>query len=334
MDKVNVLISVPQPLRGTILTPEALAKLRGFANVTMNEDGHNWSEAELAAKLPGMDALITSWGIVKLTSEVLSKADRLRIVAHAAGTVKGFVTDALFAKGIVVTHSAARIADSVAEFSLLVAMMGLRRPHDLDRQMKAGTPWPDRTAFPQHEIAGQKVGLLGMGYVGRKTAKLFLGVGAEVWVYDPYFSAQQAAELGVRKAELHDLLRQCKVISVHLPVTPETHHMLGAAELAMIQDGAIFVNTARAWVIDYAALIKELATGRFWAALDVYESEPLPTQHPLREMPNVLLTPHTAGLTRESYAGLMSGMIDELERFFRGEPLKYQVTQAMLATMA
>ena len=334
MQKINVLMTVPCPLRNLILTDEALARLQSFANVTMNEDGRDWTGADLAAKLPGTDAVITGWGVARLTPEVLAYADRLRLIAHSAGSVKGFITDAVFDKGIAVTHAASRIADSVAEFSLLLAMIGLRRPHEYDRRMKSGEQWPPSRGEPLYEIAGKKVGLLGMGYVGRKAARLFQAVGADVWAFDPYLSAEDAEKLGVHKAELHEILRTCPIISDHLPVTDETHHMLGARELALIQDGAIFVNTARSWTVDEAALVRELSTGRFWAALDVFDKEPLPVDHPLRKLDNVLLTPHNAGITRDSLAGLMATMIDETERFFKGEPLKYQVTRDMLARMA
>ncbi len=334
MSRYRVLITVPQPLRGRILTAEALAKLQGLADVTLNEDGRSWNAQEVADRLPGVEALITGWGIIPLTGEVLAKADRLRLIAHSAGSVKGFITDAVYERGIAVTHAASRIADSVAEFTLLAVMMGLRRAHEFDRQMKTGTAWPNSIEVPTFEITGRRVGLLGMGYVGRRAAGLFRGVGAEVWAYDPYLSAARARELGVHQVEMHTLLRECPVISVHLPVTEETHHLLEAKELALIQDGAVFVNTARSWVVDQEAMIRELATGRFWAALDVYDVEPLPADHPLRQMSNVLLTPHIAGLTRDSYNGLMALVIDEIERFFKGEPLKYPVTRDMLPTMA
>jgi phosphoglycerate dehydrogenase-like enzyme len=159
-------------------------------------------------------------------------------------------------------------------------------------------------------------------------------VGAEVWAFDPYLSAAEAKKLGVHKAELDEVLRACPIVSDHLPVTDETHHLLGAKELALIQDGAVFINTARAWTVDQDALVKELASGRFWAALDVFDPEPLPVDHPLRSMDNVLLTPHMAGITRDCLQDLMATMIDEVERFFKGEPLKYRVTQDMLARMA
>ena len=334
MDRLHVLITVPQPLRGLIFTEDALTRLRRLARVTMNDDGRNWTPEEIASRLTGVDALITGWGIAPLTAQVLAGANRLRLIAHAAGSVKGFVTDAVFERGIAVTHAASRIADSVAEFTVLVAMMGLRRPQDFDRQMKAGDLWPKSRELPLFEIRGKRVGLLGMGYVGRRTAALFQALGAEVWAYDPYLSLERAQELGVRKAALDELLQSCQIISDHLPVTGETHHLLGARELALIQDGAVFVNTARASTVDQEALTRELASGRFWAALDVFDPEPLPPDHPLRSMPNVLLTPHIAGLTRDSYQDLGATMVDELERFFRGERLRHRVTREMLATMA
>jgi len=334
MTTINVLVTVPRPLRDIILTKDAEARLRSFANVTMNEDGRDWTPAELAARLPGVDAIITGWGITRLTAEVLAGAGKLRLIAHSAGSVKGFVTDAVFDKGITITHAASRIADSVAEYTLLAAMMGLRRLHDYDRRMKAGEQWPPGRGQPLFEIAGRQVGVLGMGYVGRRAARLFQAVGAEVWAYDPYLSADEAQALGVHKADLQTVLKTCTVISDHLPVTDETHHLLGAKELALIPTGGVFINSARAWTVDEAALVKQLQTGRFWAALDVFDKEPLPLDSPLRKLNNVLLTSHIAGITRDSLSGLIATVVDETERFFKGEPLKYRITRDMLAHMA
>lgn len=335
MPHIHVLVTVPQPLRGLILSPEARAKLEAMATVTYNEDGRNWTAEEIAERLPGVDAMITSWGIVTLDEHVLARADRLRIVAHAAGSVQRLVTDALYDRGIAVTHAAGRIADSVAEFSLLMAMIGLRRPHVLDRSMRFGRdPWPKARDMPVHEIAGKRVGILGMGYVGKRSARLFRAVGAEVWAYDPYLSEDAAAELGVRLAALDEVFAECQVVSVHLPVTEETRRMVGAAQLSRLGDGAVFVNTARSLVVDQDALLAELRTGRFWAALDVFDQEPLPADSPFRELDNVLLTPHVAGLTVDSYQGLISLAVDEIERHFAGQPLEYPVTREMLPTMA
>lgn len=331
---VNILVTVPQPLHDLILRQETLARLQRMGRVVLNEDGHDWDSAELAARVHDVDFVLASWGLPPLTEEVLSQANRLRLIAYGAGSVKGFIHDGVFARGIAVSHAAARIADSVAEMTLLLAMMGLRRPHDLDRQMKAGALWPKTRDLPFYEIAGKRVGLLGMGYVGRRAARLFQAVGAEVWAYDPYLSDASAAELGVHKTELATLLSQCCIVSVHLPSTAETYHRIGARELALLQDGAVFINTARAWAVDQDALIAALERGRIWAALDVFDGEPLDEQSPLRRMENVLLTPHIAGQTRDAYWGLCDTMVDEIERFLRGEPLRYQVTPEALARMA
>ncbi len=334
MERINLLITIPQPLRAQILNDDTIAAIERIAVPTYNEDGHNWSPEELAAHLPGQDAILASWGLARLSADVLDHADRLKIVAYGAGSVKYFADDALFERGILLTHAASRIAESVADYTLVAAMMGLRRPHEFDRRMKAGEQWPKPQRLDQFEITGKRVGLLGFGYVGRRTAALFNGVGAEVHVYDPFISAEAMAAAGVIKSELDDILSTCPVVSVHLPVLPETHHMIGARELALLRDGCVFINTARSWVIDQDALLAELQTGRIWAALDVFDEEPLPGDHPYRALDNVLLSPHIAGMTHDSYFGLTARMVQEIERWLKGEPLRYQVTQQALARMA
>lgn len=335
MSRIHVLVTIPRPLRDTVLNQATLAELATYADISLNEDGRNWAGPELAARLPRVDAILASWGLATLTPEVLAQADRLKLIAYAAGSVKGFVTDAVYDRGIRVTHAAGRIADSVADVTLLLAMMGLRKPQDFDRRLKAGEPWPEKREVDTYEIRGKRVGLLGLGYVGRRSSALFQAVGAEVWGYDPYLPEAEAAAQGIRLVGLDELLQACKVISVHLPSTDETHHMLGARELALIQDGALFINTARASVVDQDALLQELQTGRFWAALDVFDPEPLPVDSPLRRLDNVLLTPHIAGLTRDSHFGMGSEMVAEIRRLFVDQvPLRYEITRERLAQMA
>jgi len=331
---MKILVAVPEPLCSKILSPEAKAQLLALGEVIWNTDGQNWISSELASHLPGIEGLLTGWGIAAINQQVLQAADRLRIIGHSAGSVKGFIGPEVFDKGILVTHSASRIADSVAEFALTMALVGLRRPDLFNVQMHSSILWEQNDALSLHEIAGQRVGILGCGYVGQRSAHLFSAVGAEVWVFDPYLPQERAVEIGVTKTDLETLLHSCRIISVHLPSTEETRQLLSAQRLTLIPDGAVFINTARSWVLDESALAAELATGRFWAALDVYEQEPLPIDHPFRSMPNVLLTPHIAGRTEESYRNLLAVVIQEFARFQAGQPLLYQVTRNMLDTMA
>ncbi|MDQ3700385.1 MAG: hydroxyacid dehydrogenase, partial [Chloroflexota bacterium] len=185
------------------------------------------------------------------------------------------------------------------------------------------------------ELYGKRVGIVAASMTGRAYMRLLLPFGCDVLVYDPYLSDARAAELGVRKAaDLGDLMATCDIVSNHAPTTPETNGLISAAMLARLRDGALFVNTARAGAIDYQALTAELQAGRIRAALDVFPKEPLDDASPLRYLPNVSLSPHVAGATVESRRRLGSTMIDEIVRFFAGQPLRYGVTAAQLATMA
>ena len=137
-----------------------------------------------------------------------------------------------------------------------------------------------------------------------------------------------------RVASLDELLAGCRVVALHAPSTPQTYRMIGRRELALMRDGAILVNTARASLIDTDALLAELRKGRISAALDVFDEEPLPLDSPLRTLPNVILTPHVASHTVNTHLRQGELTVDEVQRFVAGQPLRYAVTPEMLATMA
>lgn len=332
---LRLFVLPPPSLYARLFTPDADLALRGLGDVTFNEHQENLTSAELAAIIGKYNAVMTGWGSPKFTGEVLTAVTDLKLIAHSAGSIKSLLPRPVFEQGIAVTHAAAAMGQSVAEFSLLFIMMGLRRVDEYNRGLKTGEAWTALKGMGfGHDIHGTKVGLIGAGYVGRQMISLLKAVGADVIVADPYLSETDALTMGVQKAELNDLLRNCPVVTLHAPPTEETHHMIGATELNLLQDGAVLVNTARAWLVDEAALVRELQTGRIWAALDVFEQEPLPDDHPLFGLDNVVLTPHIASKTYEADGRISQIMIDEIRRFFNGEPLQYQVTGDMLATMA
>ncbi len=294
--------------------------------------------AALAASLPELltsaRVVVTGWGAPPLRPELLAGAPALQLIAHSAGSIRSIVPIEAFERGIVVCHAADVIAEAVCEATLLLILTGLRRFHEMDRALKAGLGWREASAlFFGHQLAGRTVGLVGCGYVARRVIALLKPFQVRILAYDPYLGDERAAELGVERASLEDVLR-ADVISNHAPITPETRHMLGARELSLIREGAVFVNTARAWAIDQAALLRELQTGRFWAALDVFEPEPLPEDSPFRRLDNVFLTPHRAGQTVETYRKQGAAMVDEVERFLTGQALRYQVRREQYRIMA
>lgn len=332
----NVLLSVPSPLFHDLFSSETIDQLKSLAQVTFNDDGRNWDSAEFAEKLSGMDAVITSWGRSPITAEMLKSADSLKLVAHAAGSVKKLLPPEVYERQIAVTHGAGVIAPAVAELTLLLIMMCLRPLHEVDRAMKAGQQaWGEvKAAAMGQEIASQRIGVVGAGYTGRSVIALLQALHADVWVYDPYLSAAAAGELGVCKVSLDELLSQCPIVTLQAPPTPETYHMIGARELRLLADGAVFINTARGHLVDQDALLAELQNGRFRAGLDVFDPEPLPLDSPFRALPNAIISPHVGAATKQTRRRLGQAMVAELERFFAGKPLRYEVTREKLAIMA
>ncbi|RMF01981.1 MAG: hydroxyacid dehydrogenase [Chloroflexi bacterium] len=306
-----------------------------MAQVTYNTEERDWTSTELAEKLPGFDAIITGWGSPKFTGAVIAAAGRLKLIAHSAGSIKAMLPLSVFDSNIVVTHGAGAIAPAVAEMTLLLIMMCLRPIHKIDRGMKSGQPWGEvKAAGMGQEIVGQRVGVVGAGYTGRQVIALLRALNVEVWVYDPYLGPDQANQLGVRKVELADLFANCPIVTLQAPPTKETYHMVGAKELSLLQDGAVFINTARGHLVDQEALLTELKTGRFQAALDVFDPEPLPNNSPFLTLDNVITTPHLSAATRQARRRQGQAMVEEIERFFTGKPLQYQITREKLDIIA
>jgi phosphoglycerate dehydrogenase-like enzyme len=348
---ITILVLPPPALWAEIVTPGAEARLAGLGEVDRNTSDGNLTREAVLERIAGADAVLTSWGAPVFDAELLARAPRLRIIAHAAGTIKSFVKPEVFERQIAVTHAAGVIAESVGEWTLTATLAALRRVVDFDHIMRpdpaAGAdgapaggrprgwgPEKGRVGYGE-ELYGKRVGVVAASLTGRAFIRLLSVFGCDVCVFDPYLPAEGAAALGVRKVEdLGELMATCDVVSNHAPTTPETDGMISAAMLARLRDGALFVNTARAGAIDYQALTEELRAGRIRAALDVFPKEPLDPASPLRSLPNVVLSPHVAGATVESRRRLGTAMIDEIARHFAGQPLRYGVSAARLATMA
>lgn len=331
----TVALLMPGPRRDEVFSAAALDHLRSFATLLVPTGDTAALGAQLPLLLPGVDACLTGWGAPPLTSEHLRPAARVKIIAHAAGTLKGLVPLAAFEAGIVVCHAAAIIGDAVAEATLLLMLTSLRRFHLCDRALRDGRTWAEAgSLYAGHQLAGRTIGLVGCGKVARAVIRLLTPFNTRLLVYDPYLTTERALDLGVIATPLPQLMAQSDIVSNHAPTTPATHHLIGAAELSLLRDDAIFINTARAWTIDEDALLQVLRAGRVWAALDVFSAEPLPQDSPLRSLPNVFLTPHKTGQTVETYERQGAAMIDDLARFFSGQPLLYQVTAADYPIMA
>ena len=313
---------------------EQQRRLRTLGEVTLQPGDDNLDEAQLTRLIKGRDIVITSWGTPQFSPAVLAAADRLRLIAHSAGTIKRLLPPPVFADGRRVTHAAAAMAIPVAETTLMLILLCLRRFHKIDRAfIESG--WAAAKALgPGTELEGARIGIIGAGHTGRMVLKKLGALGAVLWLYDPYVSETVAAELGARKVDLETLLRECPLVSLQAPSTPETYRMLGAQQFSWLQDGAVFINTARTHPIDEAALLAELKSGRISAALDVFEEEPLPDDSPFRQLDNVIISPHMAAVTEQAYQRQGRITTDEVASYLGAGKLRYEVTRDMLDRMA
>lgn len=321
MGRPKVLVSVNRALLKRISEPEDLEKLKSFSEVYLNPWNRDLSEEELARLIRGVDGCITSWGSPKITGKVLEEAEKLKIIGHAAGSIKPYVSEEAFKRGIVVVNAASTIAVSVAEYTLALILNCLRRIPDYVASMRK-VGWNARKLVSSHtaDLQGKTVGLIGLGCVARELVRLLRPFGVKVLAYDPYAPRETAGDLGVELVALGEVLSKSDIVSIHAALTEETRHMIGEGELRLMKSSAYLINTARGAIVDTGALIKALRGG--WiagAALDVFEEEPLPDDSPLYELDNIYLTPHVAGPSEERRRKLFGTIVEDFRRFFSGE---------------
>ncbi len=309
-------------------------------DVTVNDLDRNLSTEELAAGIAPYDAVVSGWGTPSFSAEALAAAQRLRIVAHSAGSVKhlfpeDLVSEHLLPRGIVVFSANEAIALNVAETTVGLLIMASRRWPDLIYNFRETGRWrAEGVPTNGQYLRGSKLGLVSASKVGREVISLLQGWDVSFLVYDPYLSDEAAAALGVTKVGLNELFEQADHVTVHAPSIPETDGMIGAEQLRLMRDGAALVNTARGSVIDHDALYEEAKTGRIMVALDVTTPEPLPPDSPLRSLPNVYVTPHVAGAGCYGYQKIGETTLQALRDCFAGRPVRGAVDFSHWAQLA
>ncbi len=287
------------------------------------------------AELGEARIVITSWGVGPFDAAVLATLPKLELIAHTGATIKPFATDELFDRGVLVTQAGAGMARSVAEVSLTFTLALLHRMPEMHNALRAGDGWYDADAVGvQREILGTPIAVVGASRTGRAYLELIRVLGAEPLLVDPTLDADAAAALGAELLPLDEALHRAQIVAVHAPTLPETHHMIGRRELALMPDGAGLVNTARSWLVDEAALIEELRRGRISAAIDVFDEEPFAADSPFRSLPAVLVTPHRAAGTSQGRRRQGRIVADEIEAFAAERPLAHAISRDQLSSMA
>ena len=316
MEQYSILVAMPRgDTRTSFIPPPLEAQIRAGWRARFNEGDACCTPAQLRHALAGAQVCLTGWGNPPFTEEVLAGADQLRLILHTGGSVGSLVDGAVYDRGIRVLSGNEIYARSVAEGVVCYTLCALRRLPLYVRQMRE-EGW-SRPGWANEGLLDQRVGLVGFGAVARHTARLLAPFGVEMLAADPLLTEEAARQYGVRPATLEEIFSTCKVVSLHLPALPSTRHLIGRALLSAMPEGSLLVNTARGSVVDEAALCEALDSGRIRAVLDVYETEPLPLDSPLRGRENALLIPHMGGPTMDRRPLVTHSLLEEGVRLLR-----------------
>ncbi|MBB6171295.1 D-3-phosphoglycerate dehydrogenase [Nocardiopsis mwathae] len=288
------------------------------------------TEEELIAALRGARVCVTQ--MAPLTERVLAACPDLELFCVSRGGPVNANVEAATRHGVAVCYAPGRNAAATAEHTLGLILAAARHIPDLHADLRGGRWRGDFYDYDNcgPEIEGATVGLIGYGAIGRRVAAALSALGARILVHDPYVTGDALGDTAA-KADLGDLLAESDIVSLHARLTPETEGLLGAAEIARMRPGAVLVNCARGGLLDYGAVCAALESGHLHAAaFDVYAEEPVPPDARLLTAPNVVLTPHVAGASRQVAHKAADIVAAEVGRFLTGRPLAHCANPAVL----
>ncbi len=260
----------------------------------------------------------------KIDQELLDKAKNLKVVANIAVGYNNIDVNAAVKKGVVVTNTPGVLTEATADLTFALLMATARRIPDASNYLRSGE-WG---AWSLMQMTGQEIyeatiGIIGLGRIAESLVKRAKGFNMRVIYYNRTRKVDKEAELGIEYCDLHSLLQQSDFVSILIPYSPDVHHFIGKSELQLMKKNAILINTARGGIVDEGALYDALVKGQIWGAgLDVFEKEPVPVDHPLLSLPNVVTLPHIGSSTVKTRLQMATLAVDNIINVFEGkEPL-------------
>lgn len=308
-----------------------LEEVRARAEVFPTRITRDNIEAHLPA-LRDLEAIFSTWGMFALSPAQLDALPRLKAVFYAAGSVRHFAAP-LLERDIAVISAWAANAVPVAEWTLAQILLSNKGFWRNAREYGGAAPSPN--AFRGRGNYGAAISILGAGQIGRRVIELLRPFRLQILVFDPFLSAQAAAQLGAEKVTLEEAFARGAVVSNHLANLPATQKMLRGAHFASMPPDATFINTGRGQTVHETEMAQVLrARPDLFALLDVTDPEPCPPDSPLRALPNVLLSAHLAGSIGDEVVRMADTVLEEFDLWRSGQPLRYAVTPQLLETMA
>ena len=310
-------VAVLDDFQDVALSVADWSPLAGRADVTRYTDHLDDADA-LVARLAGADVVVAMRERTPFTAALLARLPRLRLLVTTGTANAAIDVPAAAARGVVVCGTAGGSA-AAAELTWALVLALSRHVAADDRAVRAGR-WQEHLGV---ELAGTTLGLLGLGRIGAVVAGYARAFDMELLAWSENLTAERAAEHGARLVDKAGLFAGSDVVSVHLRLSERTRGLVGAEELRLLGPAGRLVNTSRGPIVDESALLAALSAGTIaGAALDVYDTEPLPADHPLRSAPRTLLTPHVGYVSRQSYAAMYGQAVEDVVAWLDGAPVR------------
>jgi phosphoglycerate dehydrogenase-like enzyme len=313
---MSMKIVVPDDFPVVLTGSAAEGLLRTLGDVTVYTERGAEQETELVRRIGAADIVVSLRAYTRFSESALTACPSVKMISIWGTGTDNVDLDACRKRGVTVAHTPGVNAHAVAEHTLALMLAVTRRIPSLDRDVRSGQ-WPRGLLV---QLEGKTLGIVGLGAIGRRVAALAAPFGAHLLATTWGVDAGRAAAVGARHAPIETLLQESDIVSLHLRLGSETEAVINRERLALMKPGAFLVNTARGRLVDRDALVDALRHGRLaGAALDVFHEEPIAASDPLLALPNVILTPHNAGMTQEVIDVGLLQTVDNVQRFLNGD---------------
>ncbi len=324
---MKIFVSIPRNsgVMNTFVSDDVKKYLEQRFEVHYSPLERQLTSEEVAVYAKDADVIMTGWGHCPLDAEILENTS-IKLIVHTGGSVGDLVDQTIYEKGIKVISGNNLYADSVAEGVLAYMFMALRKLPDFVNNVRAGGWRPEGDGDYTEGLYDQTVGIIGVGAISKRVVKLLKPFGVSLKLYSGYLIDEEyLKENNATQASLEEIFATCKIVSLHSAMNERTKGMIGKEHFDLLQEGAVFINTARGAIIRENEMIEALKEKRFRAVLDVFCKEPLDPDNELRELENVYCIPHKAGPTIDRRPYVTMRLADNIMKFMNGEEMELEI---------
>lgn len=335
-NKMSLLVTLPEGnVREKFLTSETKQLLNTHFNVTWNETGACYTKEQLYKVAKDFDIILTGWGTPTFIGSDAVKCGKIKLIAHTAGSVADLLDDEAYQNKIKVISGNRLFAESVAEGTIAYILSALRYLPDEIYGMKNSMLWKTAGVMDSRGLLYKTVGLIGYGMISRHLMRLLKPFGVKIKIFSRHpMDMDFLKDMNAEPATLDEIFSTCPIVSLHSSLTDGTRGMIGREHLEKMLPGSVFVNTARGAIVKEAEIVEVLSERPdIMAVLDVFETEPLPAESPLRKLDNVYLIPHKGGPTVDSWGYIGYEVVSDVIRFSQNKPLLYEITRETAGRM-